>query len=196
MKKTALITLVLLAAAGGAAAHPGHPDTGSGVLAGLAHPLGLDHLLAMLAVGLWSATALPAGRRLHGPLAFLATLLAGAAVGAVTSAPSLVEPAIAASVLLFGLLIAAPRRLPGTAGLALVALAGALHGLAHGAELPAGGSPALYAMGFVTTTALLHAAGLALGHELRTLPQRLAGAAHAALGSGLGLAGLALLVRA
>lgn len=189
-----LIALGLLLAAGGACAHPGH-DTG-GAFAGLVHPLGLDHLLAMVAVGLWSVAALPAGQRLRGPAAFVLAMVLGAAIGAWSAAPALVEPGIALSVAMFGVLIAWPRLVPGAAGLALVTLAGALHGLAHGAELPAGGGFAAYAFGFVATTALLHAAGLGLGHQLHALPQRLARWSTGALGGCLGLAGLVLLAQA
>jgi urease accessory protein len=185
------LALVLLAAAGTAAAHSGHD--GHSAFAGLAHPLGLDHLLAMVAVGLWSAAALPPAQRLRGPAAFLLAMLAGAALGAWLHAPSFVETAIAASVLMAGPLIAAPRLLPAPAGLALVAAAGLLHGLAHGAELPAGGGFAPYAFGFVATTALLHAAGLGLGRQLLALPQRLSRWGQAVLGGGLGAAGLALI---
>lgn len=194
-KRTLPLALALLAAAGGALAHPGHPDTqGASAFAGLVHPLGLDHLLAMVAVGLWSAAALPAAQRLRGPAAFMLAMLVGAVGGAWVQAPALVEPGIVASVLAFGLLIALPRLLPGAAGLAVVAAAGLLHGLAHGAELPGGlaGGFAGYALGFLATTALLHAAGLALGRQLLALPQRLARASRTALGGGLGLAGLAL----
>lgn len=194
----ALAALVLLASAGAALAHPGHPAVGSaepGLLAGFAHPLGLDHLLAMVAVGLWSAIALPAGRRLQGPAAFLAAMVGGALLGRVLGAPALVEPALALSVVALALLIALPHRLPAGAGLALALAAGGLHGVAHGAELPAQGGFAAYAFGFVATTALLHAAGLGLGQQLRTLPQRLAGWSTRALALGMSVAGLVLLVQ-
>lgn len=192
MKRLAL-ALALLAAAGTASAHAGHHGTSA--FAGLAHPLGLDHLLAMVAVGLWSASALPPSQQLRGPAAFLLAMLAGAALGVGLQASVAVEMAIAASVLMAGPLIAVPRLLPAPAGLALVAAAGALHGLAHGAELPAGGGFAAYAFGFVATTALLHAAGLGLGRQLLALPQRLARWGRGALGGGLGLAGLALIAQ-
>jgi len=183
------VALVLLAGAGAAVAHPGH---GEGAFAGLTHPLGPDHLLAMVAVGLWSAAVLAPAQRLRGPAAFLVAMIIGAALGAAAPVPAFVEGGIAVSVALFGLLIVAPRLLPASAGLVLVAAAGALHGLAHGAELPAGGGFAAYAFGFVTTTALLHAAGLGLGRQLLALPQRLARWSRVALGGGLGLFGLAL----
>ena len=187
----ALALLALLAAAGPALAHPGHagPDT-VGLLAGLLHPLGADHLLAMLAVGLWSAVALPLQRRLQGPAAFLGAMLAGAVAGRALGAPGLVALSLPA----FGLLIALPRLLPAGGGLALVLLAGALHGLAHGAEAPAAAPFAGYAFGFVATTALLHVGGLALGRQLAALPQRLSHASLRVLAGGLGAAVCALLL--
>lgn len=179
-------TLALLMAAGTAAAHPGH---GAGpALAGFLHPLGADHLLAMLAVGLWSAAALPPARQLWGPATFLATMLLAAMAGVAGLQWPGLEAGLALSVLMFGLLLAVPRALPVGAGLALVAGAAALHGLAHGTELPPGSGLAAYAGGFMATTALLHAAGLALGRALLRLPAL----ASRLLASGLGLAGLAL----
>ncbi len=201
MKRSTLfqlgLSVGLLALAGAAGAHPGHHDGHlPGALAGFVHPLGLDHLLAMVAVGLWSAAALPAAQQLRGPAAFLAAMVVGAVLGAWVSAPALVEFGIAGSVLMFALLLARPQLVPGLAGLGLVAAAGALHGLAHGAELPAGGGFAGYAFGFVATTAVLHAAGLGLGRQLIALPQRLARWGQGLLAGGLGVAGIALLLQA
>lgn len=187
--------LALLALSPLALAHPGH---GGGALAdGLAHPLGADHLLAMVAVGLWAMAALPAGRRLAAPVAFMASLLAGAAAGAAGLAHGLVEPAIAASVVVLAAMLAAPGRIGAGPGLLLVALAGALHGLAHGAELPAGASFAGYAAGFLACTAVLHGLGLAAGARLLAWRQAAARLmAWRLTAAGLALAGLALLVRA
>jgi urease accessory protein len=201
MRKTLSLPLGLglLALAGAAAAHPGHGaagDGGTAIWAGLTHPLGLDHLLAMVAVGLWSALVLPAGRRLHGPAAFLVAMVTGAVAGRALGAPALVEPALALSVLAFAALIAAPRLLPLQGGLVVVALGGLLHGLAHGAELPAAAGFTGYAFGFVATSALLHAAGLALGAQLVRLPQRLAGWSTRAVAGGLGAAALVVLAQA
>ncbi|MGR6806992.1 HupE/UreJ family protein [Sphaerotilus natans] len=181
--------IAALAATGAAQAHTGHGT--DSLFAGLAHPLGLDHLLAMVAVGTWSAVALPAGRRAAGPATFLAALLAGAVAGAAGLALPLTETAIAASVLLFGLMLAFARQVPVGAGLALTAAAALMHGLAHGAELPAGGLFAGYAAGFVVTTALLHAAGLGLGRAMAHLQTRV----WQALGGAVGLTGLVLLAR-
>ncbi|MFO1338539.1 MAG: HupE/UreJ family protein [Burkholderiaceae bacterium] len=187
-RPTRLAALALLLAAGAAQAHTGHGTATA--FEGLAHPLGWDHLLAMVAVGLWSARALPAGRRALGPLAFMAALAAGAAAGAAGWGGPLVEPGVALSVALFGAMLLLARRLPLAAGLVATAAAAAVHGLAHGAELPAGGGFAAYAAGFLATTAVLHAAGLGLGGLLRDAGTR----TWQALGGTLGLAGLALLV--
>lgn len=189
MKK--LVPAVLLAAAAVPAfAHPGHDTTT--LAAGLVHPLGLDHLLAMVAVGLWSAAAFGGARRLAGPALFMAALLAGAVAGAAGWGHALVEPAIAASVVVLGVMLAFARRLPAAAGLVLVAVAGSLHGLAHGAELPAAGGFAAYAAGFLAATALLHGVGLAAAPRLLALPA----VVWRTLSGGVALAGLMLLARA
>ena len=182
----AAAALALAGAAGTAAAHPGHAE---GLAAGLAHPfLGLDHLLAMLAVGLWSARALPAGRRWQGPAVFVAAMLAAALAALAGVALPGVEIAIAASVVLCGVLVAQGRALGAHTGLALVALAALAHGLAHGAEAPAGGF-ALFAAGFVAATAALHGAGLALAVRAQRLPAL----AWTVTGAALGAGGLAML---
>lgn len=163
LRSTSLALLAL--AAGAAQAHTGHGT--SSLFEGLAHPLGLDHLLAMVAVGVWSVGALPAGKTWWGPATFLLALLLGAAGGAAGFTPPYLEQAIALSVLLFGLLLAlAGRAVPLAPGLALVALAASLHGLAHGAEAPATGL-AGYAVGFLLSTAVLHLGGVAAGLAIR-----------------------------
>jgi len=181
---------VLLAASPAVQAHTGHGP--HGVLDGLAHPLGLDHLLAMLAVGLWSVVALPPGRRVVGPAVFMAALLTGAVAGAAGMAMPLVETAIAASVVVLALMLAVPGRIGVAPGLALVAAAGALHGLAHGAELPVGGSFAGYAAGFLVTTAVLHAVGLLAAVPLLAWHR----IAWRLMSAGVGLTGLLLMLRA
>jgi urease accessory protein len=143
-----------------ASAHTGHGT--ESLFAGLVHPFGLDHLVAALAIGAWSAAALPAGRRVIGPLLFLGCLLAGALAGAALSPLPMLETSLAASVALLGAMLIAPRALPLALGIAMLACASALHGVAHGAEWTAG-SFAAYAAGFITSTALLQAAGLAAG---------------------------------
>lgn len=169
-----------------------------GLLAGLLHPFtGLDHLLAMLAVGAWGAMSLPAqgaaaspvrSRRLAAaaklPLVFAALLLAGAVAAAAGLRLPAVEPVIAASLLVLGLLVALRGRLPAPLASSLVGGFALFHGAAHGTEL--GGAAAL--AGMVAATALLHAAGLALGFAWRgraAWMARLAGGGTALFGAGL-----------
>lgn len=170
------VAAVLTLAAGVAHAHEGHGAQGlaAGLAAGLAHPFaGVDHLLAMIAVGLWSAAVLQGTRRLAGPAFFLLALLAGAFIGVQTgagAAGAYIEAGVALSVALFGALLLARRQLPLVGGLALVAAAGALHGIAHGAEWSSGTSFATYAAGFMLGSALLHAIGLGAGAALARVP--------------------------
>ena len=149
MHRSALILLFL---SGPALAHP------SGV-SGFMHPFaGLDHLLAMLAVGLW-ASQLGGRWRWAVPLAFVTAMSAGALSGMNFS---FVEPMVAASVLALGLLVALQVKLR-AAGAAIAALFALFHGMAHAAELPVGAEPAAYFAGFILATALLHGAGILLG---------------------------------
>ncbi len=136
-----------------------------GLLAGLLHPLtGTDHLLAMLAVGLWTALAArERADRWRAPLAFAALLLAGALAAAAGLQLPGIEPMIAASVLVLGLLVASGLHLPPWAAAALVGGFAWFHGAAHGQEL--GGAAAL--AGMVLATAALHVAGLGAGLWLR-----------------------------
>ncbi|HMO45799.1 MAG TPA: HupE/UreJ family protein [Rubrivivax sp.] len=136
----------------------GHP----GFAAGFTHPFtGIDHLLAMLLIGLWSATLLR--RAWVAPLAFVAALLAGALLAAAGLRLPAVEPLIALSLVLLGALLAARTAWPVAAMAAVAALFALFHGAAHGAELQ--GLSAL--AGMVLATALLHAIGLLAGHALQ-----------------------------
>ena len=182
---------VLLLGATAAQAHTGHAT--SSLMEGLLHPAsGLDHLLAMLAVGLWSASALPAGKTWMGPATFLAALAASAGLGLLGVAVPHLELLIALSVVLFGAMLVLPRQVfPTPAGLTLVAVAASLHGLAHGAEAPASGWAA-YAAGFLLTTVALHCAGVAVGQGVRTLLAHQARWVIAGSGALLGSAGLYL----
>ncbi|AYC31247.1 protein hupE [Pseudomonas cavernae] len=185
LRKT-LYALALFLTPAVAFAHPGHGD--SGLLAGLGHPLlGLDHLLAMLAVGLWAAQQQGAARWAL-PCSFVASLLLGGLLGFTGLAIPLLETGIATSVLALGLLVALAVRPPLALAVCATALFALAHGVAHGLELPALASPWTYAAGFVAASAALHGAGYAL---VRTLPPtaaplvRLAGLASA--GSGVWL---------
>lgn len=189
--KTSLRALALLgglAAATAASAHPGHGT--DGLAAGVAHPfLGADHLLAMVAVGLWSAATFAAKRCAIAPALFLATLLAGALLAVAGATLPFGEAGVALSVAAFGVLLIGGRRVPATAGLALVGLAGLLHGHAHGGELAAGHSFVAYAAGFMAASALLHVVGLLAGLQMR----RLRPWAWRVIGAAVGASGLAML---
>jgi len=155
-----LIAGSLALASATAHAHVGHGI--SSFQAGLAHPLGLDHLLATLAVGVWSVRVLPVHRMWQGPAVFLLALLGSACLGVVGVSLPHLESLISLSVVMFGLMLMYAHRQgrPGS-GLVLIATAAILHGLAHGSE--ARGTPfASYASGFLLTTAALHASGMAL----------------------------------
>jgi urease accessory protein len=165
-----------LAAHAHAGAGPAH-----GLADGFSHPLhGLDHLLAMIAVGLWAAQL--GGRAIWAvPASFVGVMMLGGALGLSGATLPFVEGAILASVFLLGLLIVFSARPPLWAGAALVGAFALFHGHAHGAEMPENAVGALYAAGFVAATALLHLAGIGLGLALakwRYAPAiRIAGAA-------------------
>lgn len=165
----------------GAQAHTGHGT--HSLMEGLAHPFGADHLLAMVAVGLWSVSALPARKAWQGPATFMLALVLSAIAGAMGFAPAFLEHAIALSVVLFGAMLVWPKTMPTTTGLAVITTAASLHGLAHGAETPTSGF-AGYAFGFLLTTATLHLLGAAAGLSIHRL---LAERSRVALG-GMGMA--------
>lgn len=176
--------------AGAAQAHTGHGT--HSLMEGLVHPFGLDHLLAMVAVGVWSVSALPKGKAWWGPATFLAALVVSAALGAAGVTVPYLEHTISLSVVLFGLmLVFANKAMPVALGLGLVAVASSLHGLAHGSETPETGF-AGYAAGFLLTTAALHIGGVLVGLGVRrTLAER-AGWALGGFGAALSVAGVYL----
>jgi len=153
---------------------------------GLTHPLtGLDHLLAMVAVGVWAA--LQPGRRVWlVPLTFVSMLVVGMTVGRFTGAGSINELLIALSVIAVGGLIASRRSLSIVWACATAGVFAMFHGLSHGAEIPAGVSAWQFGLGMVVSTALLHAAGVLIGSGVRRSGSvsllRLGGAAIAACG--------------
>lgn len=185
MKPLQVIALSALCLfAGTASAHTGDHGTLTGFAGGLAHPLlGLDHLFAMIAIGLWAAQQ--GGRALWAiPAAFVGAMLAGGVLAGSGIALPQVEAAIALSVLALGLLVAARLRASLAAGIAIAAGFALFHGYAHGLETPLAVSPALYAVGFVLATACLHGAGIA-GSLLGRRAVQLAGAGIAATGLAL-----------
>jgi urease accessory protein len=185
-----LFATALACSAVAAHAHTGHGT--HSLLEGLVHPFGADHLLAMVAVGVWSVSALPAHKAWQGPVAFLLALVFSAALGAAGVTLPFLEHAVSLSVVLFGaMLMLAQRALPARVGLGLIAAAASLHGLAHGSETPATGF-AGYAAGFLLTTAALHLGGLGIGQVIRRLFAERRGMALGSLGAALGGAGLYL----
>lgn len=181
----ALFVIAACALSTAASAHTGvHAGSFHGsFMQGLLHPLsGSDHLAAMVAVGLWSALALRSPWQ--APLAFVALLSVGAAAGFAGFQAPAVEPVIAASMLVLGLLVAARKGLPVAAAVLLVGLFAFFHGVAHGVELAAG-ERTLALLGMVITTAGLHLAGVALGHFVMRQRRWLS----RAVGSGVALLG-------
>lgn len=188
MMKKFLIPLAVALTATPALAHTGLAHS-SGLVAGLVHPiLGADHLLAMLAVGLWSGFALPEKFR-AGPLAFMAAMVVGAGLSWAGLGFGFAETGVLASLAVFGLLTAFAR--PGQAAwvsrASLIAIAAfaLCHGQAHAAE--ATGAKALYLIGFLVSTAGLHMAGVLIARHIATR------GTQRALGFGVILASLGMM---
>ena len=171
-----------------AGAHPFH-GAANGFAGGFTHPLsGFDHILAMVAVGLWAAQ-LGGRSRWMVPAAFVGLMVVGGTLGGAGIRVPAVESGIAASVLVLGLLIAGAVRLPTFAGMALVGLFAIFHGHAHGTEIPTAASGLTYAAGFVLATIALHTCGIGLG----TLAQkRMALPALRFVGAAIAVAGVCL----
>ena len=158
---------------------------------GFKHPFtGLDHMLAMVAVGLWAG--LNGGRALWvWPVAFVGVMVLGGLLGISGVPVPMVEAGILASVVVLGLLVLAAAQLPVAVGAVLVAAFALLHGHAHGAELPGEAAAASYAAGFAIATAILHAIGIGVSRLASNANGRLAvrgaGALVAAAGVALAL---------
>ena len=185
----ALGAIMGAASAAPALAHTGIGAHGNGFVAGFAHPLmGLDHMLAMLGIGIWAAQLDRRATWLV-PAAFVVVMIGGAALALSGAALPMVEFGIAGSVLVIGGLVAFGARLPLPLAMSLVGAFALFHGFAHGTELPGFAHPPAYGAGFVAATALLHGAGFGLAVLARRhashLPFRFAGAAMAAIGGGL-----------
>jgi urease accessory protein len=179
----ALIGSLLVLIPTSALAHPGHSGliAGSGLLTGFLHPFtGIDHLLAMLAVGIWAAQ-LGGRARWSVPLAFLSLMLLGGALGIAGLSLPYVEAGILASVLVLGMLVVTACKLPvGLSGL-LVGVFALFHGNAHGMEMPPALNALGYSLGFALATLSLQAGGLFGAQWLQRIRaehvQRLAGGA-------------------
>jgi urease accessory protein len=174
MKKIAALTLGLISTA--AFAHSGAGAHSHGFLAGFAHPFtGLDHLLAMLAVGAWSVRQTNAKWL---PATFVGMLLVGVATGVAGLMVPGLETGIALTVALMGVLLAVAVRLPAAASTVMIGAFALLHGNAHGHELPQAAS----AIGLLIASSLLVYGGNLLGRVSPVLAVKASGAAIAATG--------------
>lgn len=164
----------------------------AGLLSGLLHPVsGLDHVVAMLAVGLWGAQlGAPALWLL--PVTFPMVMALGGMLGLLGVHVPGVEVGIALSAVLLGLMVLRAARPPWLPAAALVGLFAVFHGHAHGTELPEGAHGLLYSLGFVLATGAVHAAGIAIGLVHRWPVGRLA---LRVAGAGVTSAGLVFLAR-
>jgi urease accessory protein len=180
LKNASVLVLACIPAV--AFAHIGQGD--HGFMDGLAHPFfGMDHLLAMLAVGVWGA--LNTGKVWLAPACFIVFLTAGVVLGQHGFVLPQLEPLVAASVLVLGVMLAHPLKLGISAPLALIAGFAVFHGMAHGGELSASAS---ILAGIVLGSAILHALGIGLARLfLKNRPQarRRFGQIVALLGGGL-----------
>ena len=178
------------------AAAMAHTGTGAHIDAmhGFLHPLsGLDHILAMVAVGVFAARL--GGTSLWAvPAAFVGAMVAGGAAGYYGVPLPMVEQGIAVSVIVMGLAVAFGLKLPMVPAMALVAAFAVFHGHAHGAEGSGAGSFLGYAAGFVIATSLLHAAGIVLGLMLDRLGGSLSTNVLRLVGATGALAGAAILM--
>lgn len=155
----ALLALLLVLVPTAALAHTGHGDT-SGFMHGFMHPVGgLDHVLAMVAVGVF-AFVLGGRALILVPLAFVGMMAVGFLLGVGQVDVPFVELGIALSSVVIGGVAAMGRPMPVAGAMALVGVFAIFHGHAHGAEMPADAAGFEYALGFVAATALLHAAGI------------------------------------
>ena len=192
MKRAAVTTFAIffVLAPAAALAHPGHDGAG-GLMYGFVHPVtGIDHVLAMIAVGVLAA--LYGGRALLlVPMSFLFAMAAAGAIGMAGIPVQIVEAGIGLSVVVLGLMIAFQIKPPTLVAMVVVGFFALFHGYAHGSEMPNGAAGLSFAAGFLIATALLLSVGVGLGLLLqrRTLSRRLIQAG----GGAMALVGIAVL---
>jgi urease accessory protein len=177
--------------AGPVLAHTG-AGAASGMATGFGHPIGgLDHVLAMVAVGILAAQL---GSRAIWlvPAAFVAAMAAGGLLGVAGAALPFVEQGIAGSVVILGFVIALGWRMPTTAAMAMAGALAIFHGYAHVAEMPVDASGLAYGAGFALATALLHAAGVGFGVGARKIAAQLAPVAVRLAGGAIAATGIML----
>ncbi len=188
----ALLALLLIAAPTAALAHTGHGDT-AGILSGFMHPIGgLDHVLAMVAVGVFAFVL--GGRALWlVPLSFVAMMAVGFLLGIAQIEVPFVEFGIALSSVVIGGAAALGRPMPVAAAMALVGVFAIFHGHAHGAEMPLDASGSEYAVGFLQATALLHVVGIAAAMGVAKLVGKYGKAVAQVAGGVFALGGIGVL---
>lgn len=168
MKKTALSSLFFLIASGTPALAHLNPDEHGSFAAGLSHPLfGMDHVMVMIAVGLW-AWQIGKSAIWIVPSAFVGTMVFGFVLALTGMSLPFVEPVILASIVTIGLLVALAIEVPIMIGAIVVAAFALFHGYAHGSEI-GGATQFAYAAGFAVATAFLHATGVMIGYALNAL---------------------------
>jgi len=174
-------------------AHPGVAGHTHGFVHGFAHPIGgIDHILAMVAVGIFAANL--GGRALWAvPLTFMSFMVVGGALGMLGVSVPFVEVGIALSIVVLGIAVAVKWNWPLTAAMAMVGLFAVFHGHAHGTEMPLDASGASYALGFVAATGLLHLAGIGIGLAIGKTGQLTSHRVTQAGGVAVALAGVAVL---
>lgn len=170
-----------------------HTDqqTAGGFISGFTHPVrGWDHVVAMVAVGIWGAyLGQPSVWAL--PVVFPVIMAFGGAMGVIGIPVPSVEFMIALSGIVLGLLIVFAVRLPTVVAAVIVGVFAIFHGYAHGAELPNAANPGIYSIGFVLGTGLLHLTGIGFS-LLRSV--RFGDALVRAIGAGISLTGLGFLI--
>jgi len=174
-----------------ALAHTGAGSV-SGFASGFSHPIGgLDHLLAMIAVGILASQQ--GGKSLWLlPVSFVAMMVVGGALGIAGVAVPFVELGIVGSVIVLGAVIALGKHMPTGAAMVLVGVLAIFHGHAHGTEMPVDASGFEYGLGFALATAMLHAVGLGLGLAALKAAEKFAPVAVRIGGGVIAAAGLAL----
>lgn len=182
----------LLAATSVAQAHVGLGDA-SGFHHGFMHPMsGIDHILAMILVGLFAVHL--GGRAVWlAPLAFLAMMAVAGALGMAGAPLPHAEIGIALSVIVLGIMVASRANPPAVVAMGLVGFFAIFHGHAHGAEMPLAASGLEYGAGFVVATAMLHAIGIGLGAAAAGLGQAVGRRIVEAAGAAMASVGVAIL---
>lgn len=188
--RSALVVLALAPTA--ALAHTGIGDTG-GFAHGFTHPLGgIDHMIAMVMVGLFAYQM--GGRALWlVPLTFVLVMALGGVLGIAGIAVPFVEIGIALSVIVLGAIVAFGVKAPVATAMAIVGLFAIFHGHAHGGEMPADALGAAYAAGFMLATTLLHLLGIGAGYLVGTTTPTYGKSVYRVAGGLASVVGVALL---